>query len=369
MCPPSCFHWWRELGVAASRRDFLKGALAAPLVAAGCATKRGADLTAGRAVLDDVLSVDLHAHPALFQTYSSTTIDEHARAVAAGKVGAVFLAAIGDGPALSIRSDGGPYAARQPDPGALFASVWRQLDVLDDHARVLGMRPALRADDLAAAATARARAAIMAVEGCDFLEGRLENVQKVYDRGVRSLQLVHYRVNELGDVQTERPLHGGLTPFGHDVIREMNRLGILIDLAHAPLSVVTGAVDASQRPMIVSHTNIQDYTGYSRFVTPEHARLVARHGGVLGAWPISIRPAGFDTFIEHIKRMVDVVNIDHVAIGTDMSGISPRNALFTSYTEWPTIPAALLDRGFGRGDVAKIMSDNARRVLEATLTG
>jgi membrane dipeptidase len=207
----------------------------------------------------------------------------------------------------------------------------------------------------------------MAVEGGDFLEGRLENVQKAYDRGVRSIQLVHYRINELGDIQTEPAFHKGLTPFGRDVIREMNRLDMLIDLAHAPYPVVTAAVDASQRPMLVSHTNIQDYTGYARFVSREHARLVAGGGGVLGAWPISIRPAGFSTFIDHIKRMVDTVGVDHVAIGTDMAGVNPRSVLFTDWAEWPSIPAALLDRGFARPDVAKIMGGNMRRLLEATL--
>ena len=366
MCMASCFRWWRALDAAATRRDVLKGALALPAVVAGCATTRGSDAT-GRAVLADALSVDLHAHPALSTTFSSTTIAEHARDVDAGQVGAVFLAAVGDGPALSLRATGAPYAARQPAPGVLLASAWRQLDILRGHASALGMRPLLSRSDLAAAERAHTRAAVMAVEGCDFLEGRLENVQAAYDRGVRSLQLVHYRINELGDIQTEPPVHNVLTPFGRDVVREMNRLGLVVDLAHATYAVAAGAVDASSRPTIVSHTNIQDYTGYARFVTPDHARLVASHGGVLGAWPISIRPAGFDTFIDHIKRMADTVGIDHVGIGTDMGGVSARSVLFTSYARWPSIPAALLDRGFARDDVAKIMGGNARRVLDAVL--
>jgi membrane dipeptidase len=367
MCAPSCVHWWRALGQAASRRDFVKGALALPLVVAGCATASPAHQAAGRAVLDDVLSIDVHTHPALFSTYSRTTIDEHARAVQSGKLGGAFLAAVGDGPALAIRPNGTPYAAREPAPGVFFASTWRQLDVLDRHASVLGMRPMLRGSDLAAATAAHTRVAIMAVEGGDFLEGRLDNVQKAYDRGVRSIQLVHYRVNELGDIQTEPPVHNGLTPFGRDVVREMNRSGMLIDLAHAPYPVVTGAMDASARPMLVSHTNIEDYTGFARFVSREHARLVASGGGVLGAWPISIRPAGFSTFIDHIKRMVDAVDINHVAISTDLAGVSPRAALFSDWAEWPSIPTALLDRGFARDEVAKVMGGNMRRLLEATL--
>jgi len=367
MCAPSCVHWWRALGQAASRRDFVRGALALPFIAGGCATTSPSSQAAGRALLDEVVSVDVHTHPALFQTYSRTTIDEHARAVEAGKLGGAFLAAVGDGAALSIRPDGSPYAAREPGAGVLFASAWRQLDVLDRHAGVLGMRRMLRGPDLAAAAAAHGRVAIMAVEGGDFLEGRLENVHKAYDRGVRSIQLVHYRINELGDIQTEPPVHQGLTPFGRDVVREMNRLGMLIDLAHAPYPVVKGAMDASERPMLVSHTIIQDYTGYARFVSREHARLVAGAGGVLGAWPISIRRAGFAAFIEHIKRMVDVVGMDHVAIGTDLAGVSPRAALFTDWAEWPSIPAALLDRGLARREVAQIMGGNMRRLLEATL--
>jgi membrane dipeptidase len=247
----------------------------------------------------------------------------------------------------------------------LLASAWRQLEVLDRHAGVLGMRRVLTSADLAAAVPQRL--AIMSVEGGDFLEGQVENVQKAYDRGVRSIQLVHYRVNELGDIQTEAPVHNGLTPFGRDVVREMNRLRMLIDLAHAPYPVVKRAIEASERPVLVSHTNIEDHTGYARFVSREHARLVAAGGGVLGAWPISIRPAGFSVFIDHIKRMVDVVGIEHVAIGTDMDGLSPKSALFSDWAAWPSIPSALLDRGFARQDVARIMGGNIQRLLAATL--
>ena len=367
MCAPACLHWWRALTQAASRREFVKGAVALPLVAGGCATSAATDQAAGRAVLDDTLSIDVHTHPALFQTYTRTTIDEHARAVEAGHVGGAFLAAVGDGAALGHRPNGTPYAAREPGPGVLLNGAWRQLAVLDRHAGVLGMRIVLRASDIAVTAERHGRVAIMAVEGGDFLEGRLENVEQAYSRGVRSIQIVHYRVNELGDIQTEPPVHNRLTPFGRDVIREMNRLGMLVDLAHAPLPVVKGAMDASTRPMLVSHTNIEDYTGYARFVSREHARLVASTGGVLGAWPISIRSARFSTFIDHIKRMVDVVGVEHVAIGTDLAGVNPRSALFTDWAEWPSIPVALLDRGFTRADVAKIMGGNARRLLEATL--
>ncbi|HET8576113.1 MAG TPA: membrane dipeptidase [Methylomirabilota bacterium] len=318
------------------------------------------------ALRDDAFSVDLHSHPALIPALASTTVDGHAKAIASGKVGAIVLAAVGDLPVLGLRETGGIYAAREPEPGELLASTWQQLDFLAGSEPALGLRPVLRAGDLAEAAAAKSRSGILAVEGCDFLEGRLERVQAAYDRSVRSLQLVHYRINELGDIQTEPPRHGGLTPFGREVVREMNRLRMLIDLAHAPFDVVKGAVDASDQPLTISHSAIQDATGFPRFVSFEHARLVTSHGGLIGAWPFSLTDPSFETFIEHIARLVDAVGVEHVAIGTDMDGTGPFG-LFRNYAEWPTIPAALLARGFAPDDVAKIMGGNARRLLEAVL--
>src|SRR2546429_1148756 len=113
MCAPSCVHWWRALGQAASRRDFVRGALALPFIAGGCATTSPSSQAAGRALLDEVLSVDVHTHPALFQTYSRTTIDEHARAVEAGKLGGAVLPAPRGGAAPSIPPPRSPSAARR----------------------------------------------------------------------------------------------------------------------------------------------------------------------------------------------------------------------------------------------------------------
>jgi membrane dipeptidase len=315
---------------------------------------------------DAGFSVDLHSHPALIPALASTTVDGHGKAIESGKVGALLLAAVGDLPVLGLRDTGGIYAVREPEPGELFASTWQQLDFLAGSEPALGLCPVLTAGDLSKVAAGPRRGGLLAVEGCDFLEGRLERVQAAWDRGVRSLQLVHYRINELGDIQTEPSRHGGLTPFGREVVREMNRLRMVIDLAHAPFDVVKGAVDVSDQPVMISHTAIQDASGFPRFVSPEHARLVTRHGGLIGAWPFSLTAPGFAAFVEHIARLVDAVGVEHVAIGTDMDGTGPFG-LFKDYAEWPTIPAALLARGFGQEDVGRIMGGNARRLLEKVL--
>jgi hypothetical protein len=101
-------------------------------------------------------------------------------------------------------------------------------------------------------------------------------------------------VNELGDIQTEAPVHGGLTVFGRAVVREMNRLGIVVDVAHATHAVVAGVVETTTQPIILSHSNIQDAGGWARFISPEHARLVAKAGGVIGAMPIIFGRRGDD---------------------------------------------------------------------------
>jgi membrane dipeptidase len=184
------------------------------------------------------------------------------------------------------------------------------------------------------------------------------------------MQLVHYHVNELGDIQTEPPVHHGLTAAGRATVREINRVRAVIDVAHASFATTAGVAETTTRPIILSHSNIQDASGWARFLTPEHARVVAGTGGVVGAMPIVLgrRVGGNDveSYVNHISRLVDVVGIDHVGIGTDMDGIGPA-AVFTSYTRWPSLAAALLDRGYRREDAAKVLGGNAVRVFRTVL--
>ncbi len=101
--------------------------------------------------------------------------------------------------------------------------------------------------------------------------------------GMRHLQLVHYRPNELGDIQTEDPAQGGLTDFGAAVVRACNRLGIVVDVAHGTYDLVRRAASVTARPLILSHTSLSPAPArHSRQISPDHARLVAQTGGVIG---------------------------------------------------------------------------------------
>jgi membrane dipeptidase len=252
--------------------------------------------------------------------------------------------------------------------GELYVAAYRQLRQFEDAIDRGELVHVKGARDLAGLRGQGRPGALLAVEGGDFLEGRLDRVQEAYDRGVRSIQLTHYRVNELGDIQTEAPVHHGLSPFGKDVIREMNRLGMVVDVAHATFEGVKAAVEVATKPFILSHTMLLVRTPLRRAVTREHARLVARHGGVVGVFPVAVDGPGFDGFIDHVSRLVDLIGADHVGIGTDMDGI-PAGGTFTDWGEWPLIPASLLARGYRRDEVAKVMGGNFVRVFEQIAGG
>jgi membrane dipeptidase len=349
------------------RRHVLKGMVATlSLAGVGCAPTSAARKTAAPAVLDETISIDLHSHPGMVRSLARATMDGHIARMAAGRVRASLFAAVGDGPLLTVSPRGRIYAVREPQPEELYRATYAQLDLVQARITAGTLTRIERTADLDRARAEGRHAAVLAVEGGDFLEGRLDRVQEAYARGIRSIQLVHYRVNELGDIQTEPVRHGGLTPFGREVIREMNRLGMLVDVAHATFDAVRAAVETSTKPIVLSHTFV-DVPGVARAVSREHARMVARGGGVVGVFPVSFGGPGFSGYVDHLSRMADVVGIDHVAIGTDMDGIPFPIATFNDYSEWPSIATALLARGYGPTDVAKVMGRNVARVLGATI--
>jgi membrane dipeptidase len=344
------------------RRQAL-GAIAA-VGLAGC----GAPVTAAQRddaqrLAQETVSVDLHSHPGMFSApLSLLSTDEQLVRMTSGRLKAALFAAVGDGPLIGRRPQGGLYATREPRPGELYGYTYRSLDSV--RARVTAGKAVLilTPADLDSARTQGQPGVILAVEGGDFLDGRIDRVQEAHGRGIRSIQLTHYRVNELGDIQTEPAIHGGLTAFGKDVIREMNRLGMVIDVAHLTHDGVRQAVELSRKPVILSHTVLE--APWARAVSREHARLVSTRGGVIGIFPVNIYYYGFSGYIEHISKMIKAVGVDHVGVGTDMDGISPASfCTYSDYSEWPSIGGALLARGYSREDVAKVTGGNFLRVF------
>lgn len=246
---------------------------------------------------------------------------------------------------------------REPRPGECWATTLAHLEAITATAPRLAREPAeIRPGD---------PAVVLAVEGCDGLEGGLDRLDTLAARGVRSMQFVHYRVNETGDIQTAPEAHGGLTPFGADAVRRMNTLGIIPDVAHCTEATAKGVCDASARPVLCTHANLQDASGHPRFISPDYARRIAETGGVVGAWIAVLWDRPWESFIDHLFRLVDAVGVAHVGIGTDMP-VGVAETAMPDFARHADIPAALAARGLAAEEIAAICGGNWLRVFRET---
>jgi membrane dipeptidase len=342
-------------------------------LAAGCATQQsGAEVLAAdpeiAALLDSVVGIDIHSHAAGANARPKPIYDLAER-IRAGRMTAVCLSHPGDAPVIRREPDNRIRTVRQPDPGELWRFTQRRLKWFDDLVAEQGFRRALRRGDLDAAHRDKAPTIVQTIEGCHFLEGKLERIGEVYRRGVRHLQLVHFLRSDLGDHQTEPADQGGLTEFGRETIAECNRLGIVIDVAHATMQLVEAAAKASKTPLILSHTAVArtQPAQFSRRISLEHARLVASTGGVIGVWgnPATFKSMG--DYVAAIALAVDVAGPEHVGLGTDNSGFGPTPAVWDDYRDFPLLVSQMRGRGFSADDIRKIGGGNYLRVFNLSV--
>jgi membrane dipeptidase len=266
-------------------------------------------------------------------------------------------------------------------PGDARENYLGWLTAIDAELEKSKMRRALTLRDLETAHRLGQPTIVQTVEGAQFIEGHLDRVEEVYKRGLRHLQLLHMRddmVSPLGDVITASPHLGGLTPFGADVVKECNRLGILVDLAHATPETVLGALKVTTKPILVSHTGLDSQTGGNprmaemmkpHLISKEHAKVVADAGGVVGVW--TKLADSLKGFVENIRAMVDAIGIDHVGIGTDTDLLSSRvgsgtNRAWVGLTGgfFYVVVAEMLHQGFTPDEIVKVGGGNYCRVFD-----
>lgn len=323
-------------------------------------------------------SVDAHAHPgrsfvegaehvsgwvwiyARLGHFEPTAI----RAMQAGGLSAAAFAAVSDFQTLGVQGEG-LTSVREFEPGEAWASYQRQIGHLKALAAQGLVYAVLVPSDVAAARAADKVGALLTVEGGDFLEGRPERVAQAYTDGVRSITLMHYRNNELGDIITGQPVHGRLSDAGVAVVRAMNATGMLIDVAHASEATALGAIRASTKPVMASHIHVQSPAlSHPRFISRDLAQAVAQTGGgVLGAWPAGIGITDLNGFVSRTFELIDAVGIDHVCMGTDMD--ANYKPVFDSYANLPLYVAGLLKRGLREDEAAKVIGGNFLRVFAA----
>jgi len=311
----------------------------------------------------EAVTVDLHCHPdELRSSYFPGPDPGLGENMRAGGLDAGVFAARGDYPLIRRDAAGRRYAARQPKPGELLRRATEQLDPLIAAAEKIKLALARTPTDIVEAKKAGSPAALLAIEGGDPLEGDIAHVKIFFDRGVRVLQLMHYRINEIGDIQTDNPRHNGLTGFGREVVREMNKLGMVIDTAHCSPDTLAGVLAESRVPAMFSHTGAYTLRKVARHLQDKDMRAIASKGGIVGIWPYLRRRDTFESFLKDIDYAQKLIGAEHVGIATDLFGLDNHTAIPT-HREFALIPAALLKRGYADGAVEKIIGGNFLRLF------
>jgi microsomal dipeptidase-like Zn-dependent dipeptidase len=208
-------------------------------------------------------------------------------------------------------------------------------------------------------------AGLLLLEGLHALEGEIENLDRFFDAGFRVMGLVHLFDNEVGG-SMHGITRGGLTDFGRRVVRRIDDLGLGVDLAHASTQLIDDVLEATSRPVVVSHTGVKGTCDTPRNLTDDEVRRIAGAGGVIGIgfWKTAVCGTDVGAIVRAIRHVADLVGVDHVALGSDFDG-----AVWTTFDAGGLahLTGALVEDGFNREEIRKVMGENALRVLRVTL--
>jgi membrane dipeptidase len=328
-------------------------------------------LDEARALHDEICVLDLHADTAKLMDklgYDLATRHERPLPTIANVFGHVDLPRMRDGGVAGQFFSF--WTAPTPERGCTRAVV-TQLDALD---RAMAKHPdelvwTRTGADVRAAKAAGKISALGGIEGGQALEGTLEAIEPFSRRGVRYLGLLHFSKNAIG-----RPAKGrgadpdqGLTAFGRDVIRECERCGVIVDLAHINRRGFIEALELATLPLIVSHTGVLGVHEHWRNIDDEQIRAVANNGGCIGIIFSKryLGSASIESVVDHIAHVIDVAGEDAPALGSDFDGfVVPPHGL-EDIAALPNLTVALSRRGIAPRVLAKILGDNVLRVLDS----
>lgn len=301
-------------------------------------------------------------------------------------------------------------SASLPEPQAVQATL-EQIDVTK---RLIARYPndlalCTSAAEVEAAMKAGRVASLMGMEGGGSIGGSLAVLRQMYALGARYMTLTHFRTLAWADAATDAPKHDGLTPFGVDVLREMQRIGMLVDLSHVSDATMRDALDVAKAPVIFSHSGARAVAGHPRNVPDEVLDRLKINGGIvmvvtlpsyvsnavrdrglrriaekarldelyvndpprakaaLDSWD-QANPAPRATLAQladHIDHIAKRAGVDHVGLGGDFDGMATTTEGMDDVAGYPALFAELARRGYSQGDLRKIASGNMLRVLKA----
>ncbi len=260
---------------------------------------------------------------------------------------------------------------------AFFGEIEENSDVAG-HAKTVADIHRLRAEGKLAC--------VMSIEGAEAISGDLGVLRVLSRLGVRVIGLTWNQRNLLADGIGEARTGGGLTELGVAAVREMDRLGVVVDVAHLSDPGFWDVVDVSTRPFVASHSNARAVCDHPRNLTDEQIRALAKGGGVMGmnfapnfvhpelgsaAHPLSgsrgaegAPRATLDMVLDHIDHIVNLVGPQHVGLGSDFDGIGDTPDGLENATKLPHVTRGLVDRGYSEGDIQDILGGNFLRVFE-----
>lgn len=308
-------------------------------------------------------------------------------------------------------------------------AIHRALDMIDGVKEICRFYPnvvevALGASDVRRIAAAGKLAAIIAIEGGHAIGDDLRVLRQYFDLGVRYMSLTHFNTHGWADSATDVARHNGLSPFGCEVVAEMNRIGMMVDVSHASDSVFRDVIEMTEAPVMASHSSMRALVDHPRNMSDDMLRAVAGNGGIVcvTAWPEYIsrnywhgledvanrrsgRGAGanrrqsasgttsaisdlmamvggdraksynvlidadipfpsLEDLLVHIDHAVDVAGVDHVGVGTDHGAVRFELVDLEDCSKLPVLTEALVRRGYREDDIRKILGENVLRVME-----
>jgi membrane dipeptidase len=231
---------------------------------------------------------------------------------------------------------------------------------------------ALTPDDVTAIKKKGKRIAIIGLENGFALGENISRIQEFYDLGVRYITITHMGYNQLGDSSDPKDdipnsHYGGLSGFGKQVIAEMNRLGMMIDVSHISIDSFNDIITLSKAPVIASHSGCRALCNVTRNINDDQLKALKKNGGVIQIVALdkyvaqSPKGANLQTFVDHIDHVVNLIGIDHVGIGSDFDGGAGIPG-FADASECLNVTVELLRRGYSREDIEKIWGGNLLRV-------
>lgn len=207
--------------------------------------------------------------------------------------------------------------------------------------------------------------AMLTIEGLQNLEGKAENLDRLYDAGFRMAGLTHFFDNELGG-SMHGLKKGGLTPFGRLMVSNMEEKGMIVDIAHLSHTGVAEVLANARRPVVSSHGGVQATCKVNRNLTDDEIRGVAKTGGIIGIgyWEGAVCDTSPKAAAKAMKHVRDLVGIGHVALGSDYDGATTMRFDTSQLVQ---VTQALIDEGFSHAEIGAVMGGNALRVIRAGL--